>query len=168
MFVGGFRHPPNADAAVYFVAEIFPLIRRRLPGVKFHLLGSRAPEAVLKLACGDVLVHGYVRDIAPYFNGCRLSVAPLRYGAGVKGKVIQSLCCGLPTVGTPAAYEGMELADGRDMLEAATPEDFADAVAKLYSDKALWEKISANGLEAAGRLYSVEAALEKFRALLGP
>ncbi|MDX1380232.1 MAG: glycosyltransferase, partial [Xanthomonadales bacterium] len=83
-FVGGYQHPPNVDAAGWFVGEIWPRVREQLPGVSFHLVGSKAPERVRALGDADgVTFHGFVEDLAPFLDGCRLAVAPLRYGAGV-------------------------------------------------------------------------------------
>jgi GT2 family glycosyltransferase/SAM-dependent methyltransferase len=168
MFVGGYQHPPNVDAVLYFAKEIFPQIRKLLPGVRLHVLGSKAPEALARLACHDILVPGYVPDMSAFLGNCRLSIAPLRYGAGIKGKIIQSLAHGLPCVATTIACEGMELADGRDILCADSPGAFAATVERLYTDKVLWDKLSREGLDAVRRLYSVEAATAELRKLLEP
>src|SRR5690606_14131828 len=104
VFVGGFQHPPNIDAATWFVREIFPLIRAEAPDIRFHLIGSKATDAVKALGNVDgVEFHGFVPDIDPYMDGCRLCVAPLRYGAGVKGKVNLSMAHGQPVIATPIA-----------------------------------------------------------------
>jgi len=85
VFVGGFRHPPNVDAVQWFVSDIFPRVRARLPAVRFHCIGSDVPAAIAALASQPgVEIHGYVADLAPYMDGARIAVAPLRYGAGVK------------------------------------------------------------------------------------
>ena len=86
---------PDTDAVLWFVREVFPLVRAALPDVVFHVIGSKAPSQILELAHDGVIVHGFVADIAPYMDGCRLSVAPLRYGAGVKGKVNMAMSYGL-------------------------------------------------------------------------
>src|SRR5690606_15926217 len=85
-FVGGYQHPPNIDAALWFVNSIWPLVREKLPGVVFHLIGSKAPERIKSLHGDGVVFHGFVEELDPWLDGCRLAVAPLRYGAGVKGK----------------------------------------------------------------------------------
>ena len=83
--------------------------------MRVHVIGSKIPASILELASDDVIVHGYVEDIAPFMDGCRLSVAPLRYGAGVKGKVNMAMSYGLPVVATPVAVEGMHLRTGTDL-----------------------------------------------------
>src|SRR5690606_33511941 len=119
VFVGGFRHPPNIDAVLWFASEVLPHVRERLPDVRFHCIGADAPPEVAALAAlPGVEVHGYVPDITPYMDGCRLALAPLRYGAGVKGKVNLSMAHGQPVVATGCAAEGMHLVDGRDVLVA--------------------------------------------------
>ncbi len=166
VFVGGFQHPPNTDAVEWFVREVFPQVRAQLPEVRFHVIGSKVPDAIRALANGHVLVHGFVEDIQPYMDGCRISVAPLRYGAGVKGKVNMAMSCGLPVVATTAAVEGMHVATGTDVLVADDPAEFAAAVLRLYGDEALWNRLSANGLANVERHFSFGAARAALETLL--
>ena len=158
VFVGGFQHPPNTDAVAWFVGEVFPHVRAELPDVRVHVIGSRVPEAIRALADERVIVHGYVEDILPYMDGCRVSIAPLRYGAGVKGKVNMAMSCGLPVVATSAAVEGMHVRVGEDVLVADDPVAFAANVVRLYRDEALWNTLSANGLANVERHFSFAAA----------
>jgi glycosyltransferase involved in cell wall biosynthesis len=160
VFVGGFQHPPNTDAVTWFVTEIFPRVRAAIDGVRFHVIGSKVPGEIEALASDDVLVHGFVEDIAPYMDGCRVSVAPLRYGAGVKGKVNLAMSYGLPVVATPCAVEGMHVDEGVDVLVAGDAEAFADAIVRLYDDETLWNSLSANGLGNVRRHFSFDAARE--------
>jgi glycosyltransferase involved in cell wall biosynthesis/predicted O-methyltransferase YrrM len=147
-FIGSFDHMPNVDAVRYFLADIWPLIRRRLPGCRFSIVGSGLGADALREAPSDVQYLGHLPDVAPWFDRLRVSVAPLRYGAGMKGKVVSSLAAGLPCVGTPIAVEGMALTPGQDILVGETPEAFADAVVRAYEDEALWTHLS-----EAGRIY---------------
>ena len=158
VFVGGFRHPPNVDAVCWFVEAVWPLVRAHLPQVKFHCIGHHAPPAVLALSRhAGVIVHGHVADITPYMDGARIALAPLRYGAGVKGKINMSMAHGQPVVATSCAVEGMHLHDGHDVLVADTADAFADAVIRLYRDQALWQQLSAGGLENVSRHFSLDA-----------
>ena len=167
VFVGGFRHPPNVDAVRWFVAEVFPRVRERLPDVRFHCIGSNVVAAVQVLAQEPgVVVHGHVPDITPYMDGCRIALAPLRYGAGVKGKVNLSMAHGQPVVATNAAVEGMHLRDGVDVLVAGDAVAFADAIVRLYTDQALWERLARGGLDNVARHFSLEAARETVRRVL--
>lgn len=159
VFVGGFRHPPNVDAALWFGREIFPLIRAQLPGILFHCIGADPPPEVQALQQEEgITVHGHVPDLAPYMDGARVAVAPLRFGAGVKGKVNLSMAHGQPVVATPCAVEGMHLGDGHDVLVAKTTDAFADAVVRLYGDAVLWGRLSANGRENVRQHFSLDAA----------
>jgi glycosyltransferase involved in cell wall biosynthesis len=114
-----------------------------------------------------VRIHGHVPDLDPFMDGCRIGLAPLRYGAGVKGKVNLSMAHGQPVVATPAAVEGMHLRDGVDVLVGADAQDFADAVLRLYDDRALWETLSRHGIENIEKHFSFDAAREVLRRLLG-
>jgi GT2 family glycosyltransferase len=166
LFVGGFRHTPNVDAAVFFVREVFPRLRRLLPHIRFHIVGSNPPGEVLALAGEGVEVHGFVPDLAPFLDRCRISVAPLRWGAGVKGKINQSMSYGLPVVATTVAAEGMFLKDGEEVLVADGPDALADAVARLYSDPKLWERLSQGGLANVRRYFSFDVARNALAAIL--
>ena len=158
MFVGGFQHPPNVDAAEWLIDEIFPLIRAELPEVRLHLIGSRMPDALRARAGEGIVLHGFVEDLEPYLNGCRLSLAPLRYGAGVKGKVNQAMAWGLPVVATACAAEGMFLVHGEDVLMAADARSFAAETVRAYTDPELWQTLSDGGLANVQTYFSRAAA----------
>jgi len=153
-FVGGFLHPPNVDAVLYFVKEIFPLVKRTLPDCRFFVIGGNAPEPLQKLANCDVVLTGKVADLSRYFDNCRISVAPLRAGAGMKGKVLTSLAHGLPCVATTVAAEGIGLIHGKDILVASNPLEFAEEIVKIYTNEELWNTISNNGRELVRNFYS--------------
>ena len=170
-FIGNFNHGPNTDAVLWFVRDILPLVCAELPSFRFHIAGSHMPSEILSLADDPdigpaVLVHGWVPALAPLFAQMRLSVAPLRYGAGFKGKVAESLSFGVPSVATPIAAEGTGLADGDGLLVADDAAAFAAAVVRLHEDAALWQTQSARGLERCAALYSPEAALAVYRTML--
>ena len=111
-----------------------------------HRRQQRAGD-VRALAAEDFVVTGYVPDVTPYFTGCRVSIAPLRYGAGVKGKINLAMSYGLPVVATTPSIEGMSLVPGDDVLVADDARDFADAIVRLYHDEALWNRLAAGGRE---------------------
>ena len=103
--------------------------------------------------------------MGPFFDSVKLSVAPLRFGAGVKGKINQSMAFGVPVVATSLAVEGMELEDREDILVADEPEDFAAALIELYESEELWTRISENGIRKTRALYSNDAARKKLESL---
>lgn len=160
VFVGGFRHTPNVDAVRWFVQEVLPLLRPRLPDAVFHCIGGDVPDSIAALVQEGVVIHGHVPSLEAAMNGMRVAVAPLRFGAGVKGKVNLSMAHGQPVVATSCAVEGMHLQDGTDVLVADDAQAFADAVVRLYSDEALWSRLARNGLKNVARHFSLDAARE--------
>ncbi len=169
MFIGGYQHPPNVDAAIWFASEILPRVRAEIPELRLHLIGSKAPPEVKALGeRPGVEFHGFVEDIEPFLDGCRLAVAPLRYGAGVKGKVNMSMSYGQPVVATGIAVEGMHAEPGRDVLVAETPEEFAAQVVRAYRDPALWLQLSDQGIANVQRHFSFASAQAALRRLLDP
>lgn len=139
LFVAGFAHAPNADAAVWFVREVWPLLRERHPCLCLSLVGSNPTEAVRALAGGGVEVTGFVSDetLAGYYRRSRVSVAPLRYGGGMKGKVVEAMRFGIPCVTTEAGAQGFFGAEAF-LAVAESPKAFADAVSALLDDDAAW------------------------------
>lgn len=165
LFVGGFDHKPNVDAAEYLVKEIYPLIEKELPEAKTYIVGNRPPDSIKSLANEKITVTGYVEDLAPYLLDARISVNPIRFGSGMKGKIGEALAWGLPVVTTTMGAEGMSLADGENALIADTAGEFARAIINLYSDRELWERLSKNGKSKAAE-WSPEAVKERvFRSL---
>jgi GT2 family glycosyltransferase len=160
VFVGGFRHPPNVDAMQWFIGEVFARIRAQLPDVRFHCIGAEVPDALHALAATQpgVEIHGFVPVVTPYMDQVRIAVAPLRFGAGVKGKVNLSMAHGQPVVATTCAVEGMHLQDGQDVLVADDAEAFAAAVVRLYQDPVLWEQLSSAGRRNVADHFSLDAA----------
>ena len=142
LFIGGYNHPPNGDAARWLHSEIMPEVWKTHPDLTLTLLGSNPPDSVLAMESDRIRVPGYVRDVAPYFMNARLFVAPLRYGAGMNGKVGHALSFKLPCVLTGLAADGFGLTDGDDCLIADDAAAFARAIVRLHGDRALWTKLS--------------------------
>ncbi|MGQ9693176.1 MAG: glycosyltransferase [Thermodesulfobacteriota bacterium] len=164
LFVGNFNHPPNHDGIQYFCKEIHPLILNKLPDVKLYIVGNNPPSDIRSLSSEKIIVTGYVKDLSSYLRKARVSVNPLRYGAGMKGKIGEALSWGLPVVTTSIGAEGMGLADGVDALIGDSAEDFAHKVIRLYEDKELWAKLSINGkkrVENEWSPQSVKSRLER-------
>ena len=167
LFIGSFQHTPNVDAVLFFVQKIYPLVRPRLPDAKFYIIGDKAPAEIVSLADDNIVITGLQRDARPFFDSIKLSVAPLRFGAGVKGKINQSMGLGVPVVATSVAVEGTELRNGEDILVADEPEAFASALITLYESEELWNRLSENGLRKTRASYSVETARKKLEVLFG-
>ncbi len=164
VFVGGFRHPPNADAVRWFVSEVFPLVRARLPGIP-STPSVATPADIAASRAGRRRIHGLFRDRA-MDDGCRIAVRAAALWRRGEGKVNLSMAHGQPVVATPAAVEGMHLRDGEDVLVGADAAAFADAIVRLHGDQALWEQLATGGLANVARHFSMDAARETVRSVL--
>ena len=166
VFIGGFQHKPNLDAVLYFAKEIFPIVRQKLPNITFRIIGSRTTPEIQALACDGIEVLGFVQDLRTMLDRCRMSVVPLRYGAGTKGKIGTSLSFGLPCVSTSIGTEGMEISDGDGVLVAEDPVNFADAIIQLYQDATLWKFCSRNGIDYVENNLSMNAGVKTIESIL--
>ncbi|MBN9581026.1 MAG: glycosyltransferase, partial [Afipia sp.] len=145
-FIGGFSHTPNVGAVKWFVDQVWPTIHAALPDVEFHILGAEAPDDIVKLGeRPGVRFVGYVADLAPVLATYRLSVVPLLFGAGIKGKLGSAMGAGIPSVITTIAAEGMSIKDGVHAFIRDEPAAFAEATIRLYQDEALWNRLVRNG-----------------------
>jgi GT2 family glycosyltransferase len=166
LFLGGYGHSPNIDAAVWMAQEIWPLIRHRMVGSRLVLAGANPTPEVLGLAAGDILVPGRVDDLGPLFASASVFVAPLRYGAGVKGKIYSAFGAGVPVVSTAIGVEGMNLTEGVHALIADEPAAFADAVLALASDQQRWSDIADAGWTFVRDHHGIAAGCDAMRPLL--
>jgi GT2 family glycosyltransferase len=165
-FLGGYRHPPNIDAVIWFAQEIFPRIRAAEPGIRFIIAGAHPPEEVTALAAEDIVVTGMVPDLRDLFDPCRVFVCPLRVGAGVKGKIAAALSYGIPVVTTGIGVEGTELRHEHTVLVADDPAGFADATLRLYRDRGLWDWLSGNGQSLVRETLSLDMGGRVLRAAI--
>ena len=166
-FLGGFAHRPNVDAVLWFAEAIWPLIHRQLPDVLFHIVGSEATAEVKALgSIPGIVIDGFVRDLDPLLDSIRLGVAPLRFGAGIKGKVAMTFGAGVPCICTTIAAEGMGLKDGVHTFISDEPEAFAEAVIRAYSDEAVWNRMSVESREQVRRLFGEDANRKRLTTLL--
>ena len=158
LFVGGFAHPPNVDAMLFFCHDILDLVRRRLGQVELTIVGAQPPREIAALAGDGVVIAGWVPDLTPYLDSHCVGIAPLRFGAGMKGKIGQSLASGLPVVTTTVGAEGMDLEDGKTALIADSPAAFAEAVVRLCTDAQLHRDLSEAGRSHVRRRWDVAAS----------
>ncbi len=164
-FIGGFRHAPNVDAIRYFLDEVWPRIHELDPTLPFEIAGPDLPDAIAQSLPAGVAYKGHVADLERWLRNVRLTVAPLRYGAGAKGRVASSIVNGVPVIGTRVAFEGMGLGpDATIAVENA--EAMARDIVRLHSDKAAWEALS-RGAHAFGMAnLSLEAGQKRFSDLI--
>jgi glycosyltransferase involved in cell wall biosynthesis len=166
LFVGGFEHTPNVDAAVRLVKEVMPAVWGELSDVQVTIVGSSPPPEVQALASPLVDVVGWVEDLQPLLEQSRLMVAPLRYGAGLKGKVTQCLAVGLPVVTTSIGAEGLESDEDAVLLVAEDAKALADHAVRVYRDDELWWRLSNAGQAIVTERCSTEVVSERLDQLL--
>ena len=136
LFIGNYWHQPNVDAVLYFCREIFPLILARVPDAVFNIVGNAPTPEIRKLESDHIHVIGWVPDTKPYLAKCHISVVPLRYGAGMKGKVGEAMGYGVPVVTTNVGVQGINVIHGEHLLIADGPDEFAQEVIHLlHNDK---------------------------------
>jgi glycosyltransferase involved in cell wall biosynthesis len=135
LFFGGYRHPPNADAALRLQRSIFPAVRARHPDVQLELLGGGATSEMLAAAGEGILLRGHVPELAPFLDRAALVVAPIRLGGGMRVKVLEALAAGKAVVASPRAAEGLDVEDGHELVLADTDEAFVAAVSGLLADE---------------------------------
>lgn len=166
MFVGNFHHPPNLDAMRWFISEIFPLVTAALPQTILRIIGSGMPADLAVLSGPNIENLGWVKDLTPVYHRTAIAVAPLRFGAGVKGKIGEALSYGIPVVSTGVGVEGMHLHDGVDICVRENPASFAAAIVNILSDDAEWNALAVNGRRAIHEMLGVEPAKRRLEQLL--
>ena len=163
VFVGGFAHPPNADAVLWFASEIFPAIRRQIPDIQFYVVGSKVTDEIKELEQpgNGIIIKGFVSDeeLEAIYQQCRIVVVPLRYGAGVKGKVVEAIYNGAPIVTTSVGAEGIPEVE-KTLAVADGAEEFADAVVNLYRDPERLKTLSGETQKYIRTHFSVDGAWE--------
>ncbi|MGO9481221.1 MAG: glycosyltransferase [Candidatus Kryptoniota bacterium] len=166
LFVGNFNHTPNIDAVQFFVKDVLPKVAKFIPEVILYIVGNDPRNETAKLAGENVKAVGYVEDLSVYYDKCKVVVAPLRYGAGLKGKIVESLSYGVPVVTTSIGAEGTGLQDGEDIMVSDDPDEMAKRIAALYSNKETWERLSENGRIQMQSRWSVEAGQKRLEDIL--
>lgn len=161
--VGTLYYPPNADGIRWFIREVFPMIRAKLPEARLTVVGKNPPPDFLKMAEDNnsgLVVTGFVPDLAPYFASSALAVIPVRAGGGMRVRILEAFARAMPVVTTTVGLEGIQAVSGRDVLVADDPSDFALAVIRLLKDPALQKQLSANGRRLVETQYDWQVALK--------
>ena len=159
LFVGGFKHAPNIDAVLWFAKEIFPQLLKKYPELVWHIVGSSAPEEVKALASDHIVLEGFVTDeeLGELYRKCRLVVVPLRYGAGVKGKIVESAYYQIPVVTTAIGGEGLDAGVGSFVMEDDA-DKMAQLIERLYTDYDELRKMSDAGETMIQKYFTSNAA----------
>ncbi len=168
LFVGGFAHGPNAGAALELASRVMPAVWAEIEDVPLTVVGADPPPELAALAGDRIDVRGWVPDLDPLLGGSVAMVAPLRYGAGVKGKITESMAAGLPVVTTPVGAEGLAVEHGRDILVGDTAGELARLIVELHRDAELWSRISDSGRDVIAQTASPATLRPVLERLLAP
>jgi glycosyltransferase involved in cell wall biosynthesis len=166
LFVGNFELDANVDGVRYFVREVFPLVRSRVPEARLTIVGNAAGSQIKSLASENIDVLGFVPDLAAVYAQNSVAVVPIRWGGGLKGKVVEAMSFGLPVVSTSRGIEGFGLQAGENVMVGDGPESFADAVCRVAGDSPLYERLRLNGWEFVRSRFSEEAAATRLKRIL--
>jgi GT2 family glycosyltransferase len=165
MFIGGFTHKPNVDAVIWFVTKIWPKVLEKIPELKFIVIGSNPPDEIKQLQTDNIILTGHVTDdeMKEYYRKCRLAIVPLRYGAGVKGKIVEAMYYKTPVITTNIGVEGLPDIEG-NLIVADGEVEFAEQIVINYKNINYLEELIFNGCEYIKKHFSknaVEDAIAK-------
>jgi len=149
MFVGGFNHTPNAEGVLWFLKNVFPLVLEQLPEVKFHIIGSKMPDEIKAFESDNVVIHGFVSDeeLNAMYHKVKVNILPLLHGAGVKGKLVESLYYGTPVVSTSIGLEGINASlYGLNGVDTAV--EFSETLSLLLKVEGAWQASQASTMKA--------------------
>lgn len=164
IFTGNMSYFPNIDGIIYFVNEIFPLIKRQLQEATLFIVGKDPPSKIRKLARNDITITGYVSNIKDYYLNASVAIAPIRFGAGTLNKILEPMALGVPVVTSNLGVEGLPLQAGRDLLIADTPEGFANAVVEVLKDTDKQYYLSENAKNIVRSLYDWKIIAEQLES----
>jgi len=153
LLIGNMSYAPCADGAIWFCNQILPHIRRELSEVEVWIVGISPPPGVIRLGGDGVHVTGRVEDVVPYYRRSTVSVVPLRAGGGTRLKILEAMALGRPVVSTSIGCEGLDVADGRHLLIADDPRQFAEKTVRLLTDRALYQRVAAEARQLAVTRY---------------
>ncbi|GGP85079.1 hypothetical protein GCM10009410_17800 [Shewanella ulleungensis] len=164
-FLGGFNHYPNVEAVEYLAKDIMPLLYKQRPDITLYVYGSNMPVSLKQYDTDNIKMLGFAETLDGVYHDHRVFVAPLLSGAGIKGKVLEAMAYGTPTILTEVAAEGTGLTQGISTLIAQEPQEWVDAIIKLYDDRVLWAKFAENEQTLVAEKYSVEHGHKAFKKI---
>ncbi|WP_444935164.1 glycosyltransferase [Microbulbifer sp. JTAC008] len=164
-FLGGYNHLPNVEAVEYLAKEVMPILLKKRPDICLYVYGSNMPDSFAQFECENIRMVGFAEHLDEVYHNHRVFVAPLLSGAGIKGKVLESMAYGLPTVLTNVAAEGTGLTNGISTLIAERPMAWADGIAKLYDDETLWCKFAENSRTLVEEQFSLENGKNRLKEI---
>ena len=166
LFVGNFNHSPNEDGVKWFLSEVYPLIQNKLGDIPLTIVGAPGPFFLKSPRQPNVTITGWVEDLTPQYAKARVAIAPLRWGAGIKGKIGEAWSHGLPVVTTDIGAEGMDILQGEHALIANDPVAFASCVEELLTNDELWESLSQKGRQHVEQNFGLDAFSKSMENIL--
>lgn len=165
LYIGTLSWEANIDGLLWFYKDIWPLLKIKTPNLKFIIIGKNPDGRLQAIANNDtdIILKGFVEDVEPYFRNNNVFVTPLRFGSGIKVKVINSMYIGIPCVTTSIGAEGLKAIDGEHMFIKNNPQDFANAINELLINKQTWTKISTNARQLAKQYYTWDYVLDNIK-----
>jgi glycosyltransferase involved in cell wall biosynthesis len=165
LFVGNFRHTPNIEGIMYFLKDIWPLMKQRIPDVKLYIIGQKPPEMLRELEKSEpIVVTDFVEDLREYYNRCAVFIAPIRVGSGTRLKILEAMAAGIPVVSTTVGAEGIKGVDGRHIFIADTPEAFTAKTYELITNAEKREKIVSSARKLVEDTYDWRIIVKKLDA----
>ncbi len=165
-FLGGFGHKPNVEAVEFFCKNVMPVLTEQMPNIVFRIYGSKVPEEFKSYESNNVEVVGFVEDTSDVYQTAKVFVSPLQSGAGLKGKVIDCMSFGLPSVMTPVSAEGTGLVHSQSTYIAESVSEWCEYIRLLHDDEQAWNRLSANSQQVAESLFSPREGLKGMRKIL--
>lgn len=168
LYVGTLSWEANIHGLLWFHENVWPIVTQQHPGIKLYIVGKNPDPRLQAMAATDerIVLTGYIEDLEPYFNRARLFISPLRFGSGIKVKVISSLYRGIPCVTTSIGAEGLHLTDGHEIFIRDTPETYAEAIGILLENKQAWESMSAAARQVGAERLSWNAVFRHLDAAI--
>jgi len=165
-FLGGYGHRPNVEAVAFFCEQVMPALSVEMPEIVFRIYGSKVPEEFKAYESDNIQVVGFVEDINDVYQKARVFVSPLLSGAGLKGKVIDCMASGLPSVMTSVSAEGTGLVHSQSTFLAESVSEWCEYIKLLYEDEQAWQQHSANSVQVAKSLFSPAEGIKSMRKIL--
>ena len=165
-FLGGYGHRPNVEAIDFFCGQVMPALVTEMPDIVFRIYGSKVPESFKAYESDNIKVVGFVEDVSDVYQNARVFVSPLLSGAGLKGKVIDCMAAGLPSVMTSVSVEGTGLVHSQSTFLAESVSEWCEYIKLLYEDEHTWQMHSNNSLQVASSLFSPAEGVKSMRKIL--
>ena len=162
LYIGTLSWEANIDGLVWFCNEIWQSVKQQHPDIKLYIVGKKPDVRLKEIAANDnqIILTGFVEKVEPYFQKSRIFITPLRFGSGIKVKVVNALYRGIPCVTTSIGTEGLKVKDGEDIFIKDNAAEYADAINTLLTDKNCWQRLSENSRAIATKYYTWKYVLE--------